>query len=197
MSDDDNQNDPVSRWRSLRSKLLLKYGDISASRIIDTVNLMIHKLPKKSLRKTLGKYHNDVYDIFGMEPEPLLDDGDEDVPHLHGRKPIKNDHHVLGLSSVDTNLGEKGDSEFLSAHGPGSAERSKVRPNLPLRLTAAVAAIPILEILTNPALAAAVRLFSCMSRRFPDRCAQTAPSRAGLTAAAARACQPPRRRQCA
>ena len=132
MSDDDNQNTPGSRWRSLRSKLLLKYGDISANRILDTVHLMVQKFPKKSLRKTLGKYHNDVYDLFGMEPESLPDDDDEDVVHQHGRKPVKNDRHVLELSHVDADAGEKSNKsdskhDFLSANGPGSPERNKVR----------------------------------------------------------------------
>lgn len=91
MSDDDCDSSPCSRWRSLRRKLLLKYGDITVSRLIDTVHLMVDKQPRKALRKSLNKYHGDVCDIFGMDASTLLDDdSDEDMkepqhsPHRRG-----------------------------------------------------------------------------------------------------------------
>ena len=101
MSDVEEVN-PRTQWRSLKSKLLLKYADVSMITLVDTVNLMVQKLPQKALRKSLNKYHDNVCDLFGMEPVSLLDDEDDLDIHPHGHRPGKGSHIHLRFAIDDS-----------------------------------------------------------------------------------------------
>jgi hypothetical protein len=89
-------------WRLLRDKAL-EYHYSSRDLFVNTVNVMVKKLPTKTLRKTLSKYHDDVCDIFGLPPDPFIDE-DEIALSSHNKKKMTQ-HRPLNQIPFEDNTG--------------------------------------------------------------------------------------------
>ncbi len=99
-------------WRLLRDKALERHYN-SLEQFVDTVNVMVQKLPSKSLRKTLSKYHDDVCDIFGLPPDPYIDE-DENGSLSHNKIKVTQHHHLHDLTLEDnTRLSSAAGKETL------------------------------------------------------------------------------------
>ncbi len=99
-------------WRLLRDKALdHHYG--SREIFVNTVNAMVQKLPKKSLRKSLSKYHDDVCDLFGLPPDPFIDEDENKIP------PSKRRSQETSLAN---NLNHEDSTELGSAAGKGTGD---------------------------------------------------------------------------